>query len=229
MSQFTKEFWIERLGKDWTYALKDTLKSPYMDKLMNFLNVEYALHKIHPFEKKDVFNAFKLCPFNDLKVVIIGVDPALNIGSNGLCFADNYTVTYLGETLYQIRHRIETDFDNGLRLDFDSSLESWAKQGVLLLNIALTARRNEPFSHSKPWNRFTMSVFDAINNYRPGTIFMLWGEHAQKLRPYLKNHHDFIYSTHPVESPSLLVNWESDCFLQANKLLKEKYNEIINW
>ena len=227
--QLTKQFWVDRLGEDWTLVLKDTLKSPYMEKLMSFLNVEYALHKIHPSEKRDVFNAFKLCPFNDLKVVIVGTDPSLNIQSNGLCFADSFAVTCPSETLYQIHRRIEIDFDRGLRLDFDSSFESWAKQGVLMLNLALTARKQEPFSHKEPWKRFIKSVLQAINSYRPGTVFLLWGSTACKIIPHLSKNHDVLISPHPIDTQSMADVWETDCFIQANELLKEKYNEIINW
>ena len=81
-----KQFWVNKLGEGWALKLRDTLKDPYMQKLMEFLQTEYALNTVYP-EKKDVFKAFKACPWDDLKIVILGQDPYYNGDANGMAFA----------------------------------------------------------------------------------------------------------------------------------------------
>lgn len=225
----SKAYWVEQLGEGWTMQLKDILRDPYMEKLNNFLNMEYITKKVHP-PREDVFNAFRLCPWENVKVVILGVDPNLNIGANGLCYASRFITRYYDEALCQIRARVERDFYNDLHLEFDYSMENWAKQGILMLNIANTAVHNEKHSHLKPWNKFTISVIQALNNYKPGTIFMLWGDECQKMAQHINpQFHDILLAKHPGENPSLLHDWETDNFIKADKLLIDKYGKSIKW
>jgi len=227
--QLTKKYWVDKLGLDWANALKDVLRDPYMEKLMKFLNTEYSKSEIYP-DRQDVFRAFKMCPFDKMKVVIVGLDPAWTPSPNGLAYGTNSTETFLGITYSEIRKRIENDFHNGLCIDFDFTFEKWANQGVLLLNTALTAPKYRTAAHQKPWNKFTRTVIQAINDYRPGTVFMFWGEETQYLISDLKNQ-DVLVSEHPASAGKQYQDWDTEIFKNCNKLLTEKYGEdsTIEW
>ena len=97
-----KQFWVENLGKGWTMELKDTLKSKYANKLMSFISTEYALNEIKP-AKADVFKAFKLCPWDSLKIVILGSEPFTSTMPNGLAFGDKYLAQFYSPTTSKIR------------------------------------------------------------------------------------------------------------------------------
>lgn len=225
----SKKFWVEKLGEGWVNALKETLRSPYMDKLTDFLNVQYGKQKIHP-SREDVFNAFKLCPWEDLKVVILGLDPAWDANPNGLAFGTKVANNYPNIALYEIRTAVEQT-SNSLCLDFDFSLQSWAKQGVLLLNTSLTAPEFKTGEHKKPWNKFTLSVIQAINDYRPGTIFIIWGDENNELLPMIGPNNEIIKDVHPVTVGKQHATWCSISFKECNDLLISKYGteHIINW
>lgn len=223
-----RQFWENILGRAWTNHLQEILRSDYMDKLMDFLEVEYSLNKISPSNKKEVFNSFKVCPWEDIKVVIIGSDPAFNRSSNGLAFGTNETNIYQNRSSMEIRRSIEKDY--GLIVDFDFTLESWGKQGVLLLNSSLTARVNERNSHQRPWNQFVSTIIKEINDYKPGTIFCFWGEDYQNLASLINvRYHDILTAIHPNCSSNIQEHWNCDHFKLINKLLYDKYGEEITW
>jgi uracil-DNA glycosylase len=223
-----KKFWVSHLGEGWTSKLRDTLRDPYMEKLMTFLQTEYALNTIYP-EKKNVFRAFKACPFEKVKVVILGQDPYYNGDANGLAFANNPGTARPSKSLKKIFDNIERTYYDGLHLDFDFTLEQWAENGVLLLNTALTVRKNVPGSHTKQWKKFTLAVIEALNTYNPGMVFMLWGGHAKAFEPHLGNHH-ILTSEHPAYAVRQgNRDWQCDNFEEANVILMEKYGEKIYW
>lgn len=222
---FTKQFWVDRLGLRWTVLLQDTLKSDYMKKLMGFLNTEYALNDVVP-QRKDVFKPFSVCPFEDVKVVIIGLDPSLINRASGLWVGDaGITGTYPPLRLYDLRRMVEKDY--GLQIDFDFSLESWGRQGVLLLNRALTARRGIIESHLRPWDKFTTAVIDVLNQYNPGTIFILYDE-AQELKSIISNNHEVMLVEYQKDFGDVEEHYESQ-FKKCNDLLIAKYGKGINW
>tara|TARA_R110000868_G_scaffold351806_1_gene613070 strand:- start:969 stop:1640 length:672 start_codon:yes stop_codon:yes gene_type:complete len=222
--RFGKQFWVEELGEKWALQLKDTLRDPYMGKLMDFLSTEYALNTVYP-PRKEIFNAFKFCPWDKLKIVILGQSPHLNGEANGLCFADRYTSTYHSTSLCKIYECIEREYcPQGFYLDFDFTLEKWAKQGVLLLNTSLTTRKESNESHKKPWKKFISAVLNNINEYSPGTIFILWGKEAQALIPHIKEHNHILSFNLPSNE-----DWHCPNFKEADKIIMDLYRETIKW
>jgi uracil-DNA glycosylase len=224
-----KQFWVNQLGKEWALRLKPVLKSEYMKKLMDYLTVEYSLQKIKPYDKNEIFQAFRLTPYSKLKIVIIGQEPYHIGGANGLAYGENFA-TFRNSALCKIVDNIERIYyPDEVIVDFDNSLEQWAKQGVLLLNTALTTRLNEPGSHRKPWRRFVETVLNEINDYNPGTIFMLWGDAAQKLIPYLSDKHYVLKYEHPIKAVQEYKDWNCPNFEEADKICIDLYGETIKW
>tara|TARA_R110000803_G_scaffold196714_5_gene260071 strand:+ start:10128 stop:10811 length:684 start_codon:yes stop_codon:yes gene_type:complete len=223
-----KQFWDEKLGRDWTIQLKDTLKSKYSSKLMSFLATEYALNEIKP-AKSDIFNAFKMCPWDSLKVVILGSEPCASTMPNGLAFGDNYESIFHSPILCTIFECIEREYHDGLCLDFNFSLEHWAQQGVLLLNRSLTTRVHSEEAHKKPWGKFISAVLNSIVESKPGTIFILWGEEAQLLAPHISKNNYILTYDDPKEFVYPAKDWHCTNFKEVNVILEKLYGETINW
>lgn len=224
--RFGKQFWTESLGKKWALNLKETLKSSYAEKLMGFVETEYAMNSINP-AKADIFKAFKLCPWESVRVVILDHRPHNNsCGANGLSFGDNFVSTFSSPDLCKIMDCVEREFYNGLNLNFDFTLEDWASQGVLLLNRQLTIRKKDRGEHTKPWGKFISAVLNALSESKPGTIFILWGKENQKLAPYLEKNNHVLMFDHPNESNN---DWHCPNFKETNKLLTELTKETIKW
>lgn len=225
-----RKYWTEKLGEGWANALKETLKSPYMDKLMNFLDCEYALNSnIYPKNQKLIFNAFKECPWEKVKVVIIGYEPIPLTGAGPLAFTEEVEHSHKNTTLTTITTTVFDQYYKGFNINFDFTLKEWANQGVLLLNQCLTGGVTE-FQYRKQWKRFLLAVVQVLTEYRPGTIFFLWGEESQFLMPMLDMHHVFNWE-HPSEFKFKPEQWNCPNFEQANKLIKyiNGESEIIRW
>lgn len=221
-----KAYWIDQLGEKWALNLKDILRDPYMDKLMDFITVEYAMNQIYPQYQEDVFNAFKMCPWNNVRVVILGEEPHFTSGYEALAYSDKYIHAYHNGSLTKIRECIEKEYYEGFNLDFDYSLKPWARQGVLLLNRSLTVRANLVESHKKPWNKFFMSVIQSIIDYKPGTIFMIWGDQFDDIIPLLTNQHVFTWE-HPRKALFEYRDWNCPNFKQVDKLMEHLYGDKI--
>ena len=208
--------------------MQDTLRSPYMDKLMGFLSTEYALNTIMP-EKSKVFLPFKLCPWEDLKVVIIGHEPFHGVVSSGLAFGEEYVTRFHSQVICSIYDCIEREyFSDSFYLDFDFSLKSWASQGVLLLNRNLTSRKDIPDSHKKQWGKFNSAVLNAVNDYNPGTVFILWGNEAQALAPHI-NKNNYVLT---FDDPNKYISnkdWKCPNFKECDKIMESLYGKTIIW
>jgi len=224
-----KEFWIEKLGKKWTMQLKNMLRSPYSTKLMNFITIEYAMNDIEPY-KVDMFNAYKLCKWEDLKIVIIGDKPYTTTTSNGLAYSNKFLSQFYSAEISIIHDCLEKEYyKDGFYLDFDFSLENWAKQGVFLINKQLTTRiKDDENIHKKPWSKFISATLNAIVEYKPGTIFILWGKEAQLLEPHLKNMYILKYD-HPSKYVDSNKDWNCPNFKEADKILIDLYGETVKW
>lgn len=223
-----KRFWVKNLGKGWAMQLKDILKSKYSTKLMSFLATEYALNDIKP-AKADVFDAFKMCPWESLKVVILGSEPCASTMPNGLAFGDKFESQFHSPTLCKIFECIEREYYDGLHLNFDFTLEDWANQGVLLLNRSFTTRVHDDGAHKKPWGKFTSAVLNSIVENKPGTIFILWGKEAQLLAPYVKKNNHILTYDDPKEFVYPSKDWHCPNFREVNKLLVELNGSAIKW
>jgi uracil-DNA glycosylase len=178
----------------------------------------------------DVFNAFNLTPFNEVKVVILGQDPYH--GANqayGLSFSVQKGVA-VPPSLKNIYKELQADI-LGFNIPSHGDLSSWAKQGVLLLNVTLTVRANEPGSHQKMgWEQFTDNAIKALSAEKSGLVFILWGRHAQAKASLIDSgKHLVLTATHP--SPFSAYNGFFGCkhFSKANAYLLTKGEKPINW
>ena len=156
----------------------EEFEKEYFDELVTFVKEEYASTEVFP-AGGNIFRAFDRCPFDKLKVVIIGQDPYHGPGqANGLCFSVGEGVPF-PPSLRNILQEVHDD--TGAPIPTSGELERWAEQGVLLLNAVLTVRAHQAASHAgRGWERFTDAVVRAIAERKEGIVYMLWGSYAQK-------------------------------------------------
>lgn len=214
----------------WKEKLQTEFEQPYFENIIAYLNQEKANHQIvYPIES-DLFNAFKLTPFNQIKVVILGQDPYHNPKqAHGLSFSVPNGIKP-PPSLVNIYKEISSSLHYAMPLHI-GNLMPWAAQGVLLLNSVLTVRANQPASHAKiGWINFTDAVIKKISTEKAGVIFLLWGKFAQQKKALIdtKKHHILI-AAHP--SPFSAHNGFFGCnhFLQTNELLSAQGLSSINW
>lgn len=229
-------YWEERIGEDWAKKFKILQERGVLDKVLPYVLRQYSTKVICP-DIKDVFKAFKLCPWKELKVVIIGQDPYHDIHNGkiratGLAFANNPEQhVFYSPSLDKIMESVRRDRKLELPLEVDPSLESWAKQGVLLLNTALTVEQGKPGSHATAWSPFTTGIIEILSEYNNGLIFLLWGGHARKYKKYInQNLHHILEYSHPA-SVVYRGNGEWGCthFGEVNEILKKNNNMEIKW
>lgn len=181
--------------RPWSSALGDELDKPYFREILDFVEGQRRTATVYP-HANDVFAAFHLTAYDDVRVVILGQDPYHQPGqANGLCFSVPRTLEKLPPSLRNIRKAME-NADAG-PLDH-GDLTSWATQGVLLLNTALTVRESEANSHAKEWRRFTDAVIRKLSDRREPVVFVLWGRPAQKKADLIDHtRHVVVTAPHP--------------------------------
>lgn len=169
---------------------------------------------------KDIFNAFKECPYDDLKVVIVGQDPYPQLGvADGIAFSCS-NKGKAEKSLQYINKALGTDH---------TDLRYWANQGVLLINTALTVQINSIGSHYNLWKPFTSYLFDTINKVKPDTIFVLMGNKAQEWKVLIPNC-EKIKCSHPASAAYRGGDWDhNDVFNKVNKVLEKQNKTLINW
>lgn len=213
----------ELFGEKWVKILSDELFSETSLELMMELENEYNSKIIFP-NKNDIFNAFKYCDPNNLKVIIIGEEPYNDGSSNGIAFGNKEKVLEISPELKKIQKKIEEDFYNGVNLGFDITLKEWAKQGVLLLNYAMTVEDGKPKSHRALWKDFISDLVISLDFYYNDIIFCLWGRTARELIPYISTQYNTLYTyTSPSVAAQLEVSWECEHFKLINEKLIKKY------
>ncbi len=212
----------------WKEILKDEFDKEYFVQLAEFVKEEYKSYRIYP-KGSQIFAAFDHCPFDKLKVVILGQDPYHGPNqAHGLCFSVNEGVK-MPPSLVNIFKEIKTD----LGIDFPSngSLFRWADQGVLLLNATLTVRASSPGSHqNKGWEQFTDMVVSKISSLKNNVVFLLWGSYAQKKGEVIDRvGHKVLQSPHPSPFSADRGFFGNRHFSQTNDYLKSKGIEPIDW
>ncbi len=218
------------LHPSWLPALENEFHKPYMLGLNQFLEQENE-HQTIVFPKpSDVFNAFNLTPFNEVKVVILGQDPYHGANqAHGLSFSVQKGVA-VPPSLKNIYKELQADIP-GFKIPNHGDLSSWAKQGVLLLNATLTVQAGEPGSHQKMgWEQFTDRAIRALSEQREGLVFMLWGRYAQAKASLINpTKHVVLTAAHP--SPFSAYNGFFGCshFSKANAYLVKKGEKPIVW
>lgn len=220
---------INRIQPDWHTILQDEFQKPYFKALTEFVEQEYASKICFPPEE-DIFAAFDYCSFDNLKVVILGQDPYPGIGqADGLCFSVNEDMAF-PRSLQNIFKEIETDLAK--EFPVHGNLQSWAKQGVLLLNAILTVRAGEAGSHQrKGWEKFTDAVIAAISQQKDNVVFLLWGGYAKNKGKKIDGQkHLILESGHPSPLSANRGFWFGNKhFSQTNNYLKSKGNAPIDW
>ena len=187
---------ISYLDPEWQELLKDELNSQNFVNIVKFLNSQTAV--IYP-PKDLIFNAFNLCKIENLKVIIIAQDPYHNPQeAMGLAFSVPQGVR-IPPSLKNIFKELIDDINSNILVNISSDLSDWARQGVLLLNSALTVEKNRPVSHAKiGWQGFINGVIKIINLKFNHCVFMLWGNHAKSLSPLIDpNSHLILQAAHP--------------------------------
>lgn len=217
-----------KIAADWKEILAPEFEKPYFAALTEFVWQEYATTRIYP-RGSNIFRAFDKCPFERLKVVIIGQDPYHGPGqANGLCFSVGDGVPF-PPSLQNIFQEVHDD--TGAAVPTSGNLDRWAEQGVLLLNAVLTVRAHQAASHAgKGWENFTDAVVQAIAERRQGVVYMLWGNYAQRKGAIADPQRNLILkSVHP--SPLSAYRGFFGCrhFSQANAYLVSQGKEPIAW
>jgi uracil-DNA glycosylase len=215
------------LPRDWRRVLADQFEQPYFQALSEFVAEERATHTVYP-PKEDVFNAFKVTPFNKVKVLLLGQDPYHGPGqAHGMCFSVRPGVRK-PPSLVNIFKELHDDM--GCKIPNHGYLLPWAERGVLLLNAVLTVRAGEANSHKdKGWERFTDAVIDALDGRKTPVVFVLWGAYAQKKGKRIKGEqHRVITGAHP--SPLSMAKFlGAKPFSAVNAALEEVGEPSFKW
>ena len=213
---------------DWNPLLRQEFAEQYWAELQGFVQQERKLGAVYPPEE-DVYAALHLTPYADVKVLILGQDPYHGEGqAHGLCFSVRRGVT-VPPSLQNIYKEMQSDI--GLVPPSHGNLESWAGQGVLLLNAVLTVRASQAGSHrNRGWETFTDQVIRMVNNKKERVVFILWGAFAQKKKPLIdSNRHYVIETPHPSPLSAHRGFFGSRPFSRANTALLEAGRSGIDW
>lgn len=217
-----------QIEESWKQILSAEFEKDYFRQLTDFVRNEYRSTTVYP-PGKLIFNAFNLCPFEQVKVVIIGQDPYHGPGqAHGLCFSVNDNVPF-PPSLRNIFKEIQDDL--GKPILESGNLTRWAKQGVLLLNATLTVRAHQAGSHQRRgWEEFTDAAIRALAEQREHLVFILWGAYAQKKGAFIdRSRHLVLTSVHP--SPLSAHNgfFGNRHFSRANEYLQQHGQTTIEW
>ena len=217
-----------RIDESWRQVLQPEFDKPYFELLTNFVRNAYRTTQCFP-PAGQIFRTFDLCPFNRVRVVIIGQDPYHDFNqAHGLCFSvqDGVRVPPSLENIYK-----ELNRDLGKPIPTSGNLTHWAEQGVLLLNATLTVEAHRAGSHQgKGWEELTDAAIQALNNQRENVVFMLWGSYAQRKGQFIdRRRHLVLTAVHP--SPLSAYRGFIGCghFSQANAYLQQHGQTPINW
>lgn len=216
------------IQNDWLQAIGAEFRKPYYTELFKFVKQEYDTKQVFP-PADDIFNAFHLTPFQDVKVVIIGQDPYHNDGqAHGLCFSVKPEVE-IPPSLVNIYQELHDDLD--CYIPNNGYLVKWAKQGVLMLNTVLTVRAHMANSHhGKGWEEFTDAAIRALNEQDRPIVFILWGRPAQMKKNMLNNpKHLILEAPHPSPLSAYRGFFGSRPFSKTNAFLSENGLEPIDW
>ena len=216
------------IGNDWDFALSEEFKKDYFLKIQDFIDEEYSSKTVYP-PYDEIFNAFKLTPLSNVKVVILGQDPYHEEGqAHGLAFSTPEGRP-IPRSLKNIFKEINAEYD--YPIPTSGCLEKWAEQGVFLLNTVLTVEDGNANSHSKcGWQTFTDNVIRILNRQDQPIVFLLWGKQAEKKKELITNeNHLVLITSHP--SPFSARRGFLGCnhFKLANGYLKDNKIKEIDW
>lgn len=215
------------IGNDWDIVLKEEYEREYFKNIKDKVRKEYGGKTIFPPADR-VFYAFRMTPYKNVKVVILGQDPYHGVGeANGLCFSVNRGIK-MPPSLKNIYKELYSDL--GIERT-DTDLSDWAREGVLLLNSVLTVEKDKPASHKfVGWEEFTDNVIKKLNEKEEPVVFILWGNFAKGKMQYITNpKHLIISSSHPSPFSVNYGFFGSKPFSRTNEFLKKNGLEEIKW
>ena len=217
-----------RVEEGWRKALADQWEAPYFGELARFVHDEYRNGTVYP-PASQVFAAFDACPFEDVRVVILGQDPYHGPGqANGLCFSVNPGVRMPPSLVNIFR---EVSDDTGAPFPADGNLDRWARQGVLLLNATLTVREHLAGAHQRRgWETFTDAAIKALSDRREHIVFLLWGSYAISKRGLVdETRHLVLTSPHPSPLSAHRGFFGNHHFSRANRYLSLHGLQPVKW
>lgn len=217
-----------KIEQGWKACLQEEFDKPYFERLTQFVRQEYATTTVYP-PGALIFNAFNLCPFDQVRVVIIGQDPYHGPGqAHGLCFSVNDGIPF-PPSLVNIFKEVQDDL--GTPVPPTGNLSRWARQGVLLLNATLTVRAHQAGSHQRQgWEEFTDAVIRVLNERRDHLVFILWGSYAQKKGAFIdRSRHLVLSSAHPSPLSAYHGFFGNRHFSRANQYLVEHGETPVQW
>lgn len=219
-----------KIEQGWKQALQAEFDKPYFEILTSFVREQYRTKQVFP-PSKLIFNAFDSCPFDKVKVVIIGQDPYHDIGqAHGLCFSVQDGIK-LPPSLQNIYKEINSDLGHPSVCYPSGNLSRWAQQGVLLLNATLTVEAHKAGSHqNKGWEVFTDAAIQALAQQKQHIVYLLWGNYAQRKAAFVPSQNNLILkAAHP--SPLSAYNGFFGCkhFSKTNSYLIQHSLPPIQW
>ena len=217
-----------KIEEGWKKQLNNEFQKEYFTQLIEFVRKEYKTYRVYP-PGKLIFNAFDQCPFENLKVVIIGQDPYHGPGqAHGLCFSVNDGIPF-PPSLQNIFKELRNDV--GKEIPKSGDLTDWARQGVLLLNATLTVRAHQAGSHQKKgWEEFTDAAIEIASKQKEHLVFLLWGNYAiSKQRLIDESKHLVLTSVHPSPLSASRGFFGNKHFSKTNEFLEKNGLEPIKW
>ena len=215
----------------WGRVFKSFIFSSDFDEILTRLyNLSNADKRFTP-PLKQVFRAFEECPYDKLKVIIIGQDPYPKLGvADGISFSCSNT-NKLQPSLRYILEEVNRTVYNGHEVSTDVDLTRWANQGVLMLNTALTVEVGKIGSHYAIWKDFTAYLLDTLNNYNPGLIYGYLGKKAEEWSALTNDDNNYkFFAKHPASAAYNGSKWDSDnVFLKIDSIIGNVYGEKITW
>lgn len=219
---------IEEYFGEWIHIID----KKEFNNILNRLSSEYKRRPICP-NQSDVFKAFNLCPLNNLKIVMLGQDPYPQKGvATGILFGNKREIqeNNLSPSLNIIKEAaINFEIPHNC-ITFDQTLESWAKQGVLMLNSALTVEMNKVGSHAMLWRPFISKLLSNLSNYDNGIVYVLFGKQAQTFKPYIKEEFNYVFEIeHPAYFARNHKKMPYNLFIDINNIVKRVHGNPIKW
>lgn len=217
----------EKLGKGWFERLSTFMGTKAQWERGTWIAARRRVVPVFP-SPANTFRAFKLTPYESVKVVVLGQDPYHDGSANGLAFS---TTGYKTPSLRKILEGMEDDLAIGHFLEQEHDWEYLARQGVLLLNTALTVEKGKPLSHAREWMPFTAEVLRILSSYPSPLVFLLWGKPAQETAyRYGALTHHCIACEHPAYAARQSRPWEhKNCFSRCNDFLDSRNIKRIIW
>ncbi len=216
-----------KIHPTWKAVLSEEFQKPYWDPLTTFIRTQYTTTVVYP-PPQNIFKAFDLCPFESVKVVIVGQDPYHGAKqANGLSFSVDEGLS-LPPSLKNIYHEIHSDL--GITPLSSGDLSRWAKQGVLMLNSVLTVLAGQPASHAgKGWEQFTDAIIHSLNKQRTHIVYFLWGKYAQTKGESIDRDKNFVLTSGHPSPYSVKLFFNNHHFSKGNEYLKKHGIEPIDW